>query len=69
MESDEQSLTALGSVYNLLDAWSICDVVRSTDYGRATRYVLPSYHARGQFISNNIQKLIDTRVVVKDDPR
>lgn len=47
MESDEQSLTALGSVYNLLDAWSIRDVVRSADYGRATRYVLPSYHARG----------------------
>ena len=60
MESDVQSLTALGSVYNLLDAWSIRHMVRSAEYGRATRFVLPPNHARGQFISNNMQKKILT---------
>jgi hypothetical protein len=58
MDSDTRPLTAFGSIYHLLDAWPIRDVVRSADDGRATKYVLPSDHARGKFILKNIKNLL-----------
>ncbi len=59
MDSDARPPTAFGSIYHLLDAWSIRDMVRSTDDGGATEYVLPSDHARGKLVLKNKRNLLN----------